>query len=104
MGAVPTSRPRSRGILGALGTPSVAMSRIYLSPPGRRAGGEARLVDALRSGWIAPLGPEVDGFERDMCDFVGRRHAAALSSGTAALHLALVSWGVGPGDVIPTST
>lgn len=62
------------------------------------------VVDAIRSGWVAPLGPHVDAFEQEIADRVGVGHAVALSSGTAALHLALVSWGVGPGDVIPTST
>ena len=44
---------------------------------------------AVTSGWVAPLGPEVDGFEADICLFTGAQHAVALSSGTAALHLAL---------------
>ena len=50
--------------------------------------------DAFASNWIAPLGPHVDGFEREMAMYVGRSHAAALSSGTAALHLALILAGV----------
>ena len=64
------------------------------------------LLDAFDSNWIAPLGPHVDAFEREFAAFVGVRGAAALSSGTAALHLALVLLGVGPGDevLVPTLT
>jgi len=80
--------------------------RIYLSPPhlGRR---ELELVqDAFASNWIAPLGPHVDAFEREFAAQVHTAHAAAVSSGTAALHLALRILGVGPGDevVCPTLT
>ncbi|MGZ5374397.1 MAG: DegT/DnrJ/EryC1/StrS family aminotransferase [Aeromicrobium sp.] len=80
------------------------MTRIYLSSPDITSLEEEYVVDAIRSGWVAPLGPHVDAFEAEMCQRVGTAHAVALSSGTAALHLALVSWGVGPGDYIPTST
>ncbi|NEN05464.1 aminotransferase class I/II-fold pyridoxal phosphate-dependent enzyme [Diaminobutyricibacter tongyongensis] len=65
---------------------------------------ETYLVNAFRSGWIAPLGPDVDAFEREVADRVGVTHAAALSSGTAALHLGLLCLGVKPGDVVVTST
>ena len=73
------------------------VSRLFLSPPdvGRRE--RELLLDAFDSNWIAPLGPHVDAFEREFAEFVGVRHAAALSSGTAALHLALVLLGVGAG-------
>jgi dTDP-4-amino-4,6-dideoxygalactose transaminase len=80
--------------------------RIYLSPP-HLGEEEARLVsDALASNWLAPLGPHVDAFEAEFSDVVGTSHALALSSGTAALHLALLVAGVGPGDevVVPTLT
>lgn len=63
--------------------------------------GEAEMTfveEAFRTNWIAPLGPNVDAFEREVADLVGIGHAAALSSGTAALHLALRLLGVGPGD------
>jgi dTDP-4-amino-4,6-dideoxygalactose transaminase len=56
--------------------------------------------EAFRTNWIAPLGPNVDAFEREVAEMVGVQHAAALSSGTAAIHLALVLLGVGPGDVV----
>lgn len=78
--------------------------RIFLSPPD--VGDEERrlLLDAFDSNWIAPLGPHVDAFERELADRVGAAHAVALSSGTAGLHLALVDLGVGPGDEVITST
>ncbi len=75
-------------------------SRIYLSPPAVLGDEEAAIVAALRSNWIAPLGPEVDGLEADLADLVGVGHALALSSGTAAIHLALVAMGVSRGDVV----
>jgi dTDP-4-amino-4,6-dideoxygalactose transaminase len=64
------------------------------------------LVDAFDSNWIAPLGPHVDAFEREFAEFVGMESATALSSGTAALHLALVLLGVGPDDdvLVPSLT
>ncbi|UCG42172.1 MAG: DegT/DnrJ/EryC1/StrS family aminotransferase [candidate division WOR-3 bacterium] len=63
--------------------------RIYLSPP-HMSGREMDLVrQAFESNWIAPLGPHVDAFERELCDLIDIPHAVALSSGTAALHLAL---------------
>jgi dTDP-4-amino-4,6-dideoxygalactose transaminase len=62
------------------------------------------LLDAFDSNWIAPLGPHVDAFEREFAEKVAARHAVALSSGTAALHLALVVAGVQPGDTVLTST
>jgi pyridoxal phosphate-dependent aminotransferase EpsN len=64
----------------------------------------ALLLDAFDSNWIAPLGPHVDAFEREFCETVGVQHSAALSSGTAALHLALLMIGVGPGDEVLVST
>lgn len=79
-------------------------SMIYLSTPD--VGEEERrlLLDAFDSGWIAPLGPHVDAFEAELAARVGRGHAVALSSGTAALHLALLTHGVRPGDEIVTSS
>ncbi len=78
--------------------------RIYLSSPDVTAAEEAAVVRAIRSGWIAPLGPEVDGFEAELASYCGRSHCVALSSGTAALHLGLLTLGVGPGDLVLTST
>jgi dTDP-4-amino-4,6-dideoxygalactose transaminase len=62
------------------------------------------LLDAFDSNWIAPLGPHVDAFEREFCETVGVPCATALSSGTAALHLALLMLGVGSGDEVLVST
>ena len=72
--------------------------RIYLSPP-HMSGHELELVkDTFDSNWIAPLGPQVDAFEQEMANYLGITAAAALSSGTAALHLALILAGVEQGD------
>ena len=78
--------------------------RIYLSPPDVGEAERALLLDAFDSGWIAPLGPHVDEFEREFARAVGVPHAVALSSGTAALHLALQILGVGRRDEVITST
>ncbi|MFF1571167.1 DegT/DnrJ/EryC1/StrS family aminotransferase [Leifsonia sp. NPDC058292] len=78
--------------------------RILMSSPDVGELEESYLVAAFRSGWIAPLGPDVDAFEREIADRVGVAHAAALSSGTAALHLGLLGLGVEPGDVVITAT
>lgn len=77
---------------------------ILLSPPDVGEAEQEAVLGALRSGWVAPAGPDLDAFEAEVAARVGVDHAVALSSGTAALHLALVSWGVGPGDVVPVST
>lgn len=78
--------------------------RIYLSSPDVTQAEEDALVRAFRSGWIAPLGPEVNAFEAELAAYCGREHAVALSSGTAALHLALLTLGVERGDKVLTST
>jgi dTDP-4-amino-4,6-dideoxygalactose transaminase len=80
--------------------------QVLLSAPDVGALEEQYVVAALRSGWIAPAGPDVDAFEREVAARVGAGHAVALSSGTAALHLALLTAGVAPGDlvVVPTLT
>lgn len=78
--------------------------RIYLSSPDVGQAEEDALVRAIRSGWVAPLGPEVDAFERELAEYCGRSHAVALSSGTAALHLGLLTLGIQPGDLVLTSS
>ncbi|KIG19358.1 Lipopolysaccharide biosynthesis protein RffA [Enhygromyxa salina] len=78
--------------------------RIYLSPPDVGPAEREALLSAFDSGWIAPLGPQVDAFERAIALRVGRSDAAATNSGTAALHLALRLLGVGPGDEVWLST
>lgn len=74
--------------------------RIYLSKAHVTEVEEELVLEALRSGWVAPLGPMVDRFEREIADRVGVGHALALSSGTAALHLALLELGAGPDTVV----
>ncbi|HUD16045.1 MAG TPA: aminotransferase class I/II-fold pyridoxal phosphate-dependent enzyme [Acidimicrobiales bacterium] len=82
------------------------MTRIYLSPPEVGAEERRMLLDAFDSNWIAPVGPDIDAFERELAERVGADHAVALSSGTAALHLALMLVGVGAGDevLVPSFT
>ncbi len=78
--------------------------RIYLSPP-HMSGLEQQFVqEAFESGWIAPLGPQVEAFEQEFAEKVGAKYALALSAGTAAIHLALIHLGVGPGDEVVVST
>ncbi|MBR4400686.1 MAG: aminotransferase class I/II-fold pyridoxal phosphate-dependent enzyme [Synergistes sp.] len=74
--------------------------RILLSYP-HMSGDEIEYVrDAFASNWIAPLGPHVDAFEKETAEFAGVRSALALSSGSAAIHLALILLGVGAGDTV----
>ncbi len=79
-------------------------ARLYLSPPHVGEDERKLILEAFDSNWIAPLGPQVDAFEKEMCDLLGGGHAVALSSGTAALHLALLLVGVKPGDKVLVST
>lgn len=60
--------------------------------------------EAFSTNWIAPLGPNVDGFENEIASYTGAKYAAALSSGTAAIHLSLVLLDIKPGDVVLCST
>ncbi|MDR3229098.1 MAG: DegT/DnrJ/EryC1/StrS family aminotransferase [Puniceicoccales bacterium] len=82
----------------------MSLPRIYLSPP-HLCGAEAEFVnEAFATNWVAPLGPNVDAFEREVCEFTGAKAACALSSGTAAIHLALRLLGVGAGDTAVCSS
>jgi dTDP-4-amino-4,6-dideoxygalactose transaminase len=74
--------------------------KIWLSSPHMGGAERAYVNEAFETNWIAPLGPNVDGFEADLVEFTGSNHAAALSSGTAALHLALIMAGVKAGDEV----
>ena len=78
--------------------------RIYLSSPHMGGHEQAFVAEAFATNWVSPVGPHIDAFEREFCDVVGARHAVALSSGTAALHLALKLVGVAPGDEVFVST
>ena len=80
------------------------MSRIYLSPPDTGLADQAAINRAFEGGWIAPLGPEVDAFEAELASVTNRSHGVALSSGTAALHLAMLLLGVGEGDRVLVSS
>ncbi len=76
------------------------LKKIWLSSP-HMSGEELKYIqEAFDTNWIAPLGPHVDAFENEVANFVGVKHAAALMSGTAAIHLALVMLGVGSGDEV----
>ena len=78
--------------------------RIYLSSP-HMSGHEQKYVkEAFDQNWIAPLGPNVDAFEQTLAEYCGVKHVAVLSSGTAAIHLALVMLGVESGDEVLVST
>jgi len=83
-------------------TQNVNNKRIYLSSPHMSDEGyEMQYIkEAFETNWIAPLGPNVDGFEKELAAYVGIGHAAALSSGTAAMHMALKAAGVGEGDIV----
>ncbi|OUS12191.1 pyridoxal phosphate-dependent aminotransferase [Nonlabens dokdonensis] len=79
----------------------MSQEKIWLSSP--HMGGTERnfVTEAFDTNWVAPLGPNVTGFEKDLESYQGENvHVAALSSGTAAIHLALIQAGVGPGDEV----
>lgn len=105
MSAYPTTitaeRPAAKpnGLNGTIQPP-----RIYLSAPHMSGLEEQFVAEAFATNWIAPVGPHVNAFEEEFAALVGVRHAAALSSGTAALHLALLLAGIGHGDEVLVST
>ncbi len=76
------------------------MSRVWLSSPHMGGKEKEYVTEAFDTNWVAPLGPNVDQFEQQLSDFVGVKAAAALSSGTSALHLALILLGVKTDDVV----
>ncbi|ATP95346.1 pyridoxal phosphate-dependent aminotransferase [Bacillus altitudinis] len=78
--------------------------RIYLSPPHMSGKEQMKIEEAFKSNWIAPLGPLVNEFEQVVADYAGVKRGAALSSGTAAIHLALKLLGVQKGDMVFCST
>jgi len=78
--------------------------RIYLSPPHMSGKEYLQIEEAFKSNWIAPLGPLVNEFEQAVADYAGVKSGAALSSGTAAIHLALKLIGVQKGDMVFCST
>lgn len=78
--------------------------RIYLSPPHMSGYEEKYIAEAFATNWIAPLGPNVDAFEKEVASYVGAKGALALSSGSAAIHLALKLVGISPGDRVICSS
>lgn len=78
--------------------------RIYLSSPHMSGLEMPYIQQAFDQNWIAPIGPNVDAFEQELATRLGVGHVAAVSSGTAAIHLALINLGVQPGDEVIVST
>lgn len=76
--------------------------KIWLASPHMSDEGyeQQYVQEAFDTNWIAPLGPNVNGFEKELAEKVGSNHAAALISGTSAIHLALKAAGVGEGDIV----
>lgn len=83
---------------------SISHPRIFLSPPHMSGHEQAYVQEAFDSNWLAPLGPNVDAFEREFCEYVGCKHALAVGSGTFAIHLALRAAGIEAGDEVFVST
>lgn len=82
----------------------VMEKRIYLSSPTMHGEEQQYIQEAFESNWVAPLGPNVNAFEKEMAEYVGIGHATALSAGTAALHLAMKLAGVKAGDRVFVSS
>lgn len=74
--------------------------KIWLSSPHMGTKEQFYVNEAFATNWIAPLGPHVNGFEQDLATYTKAKHVAALSAGTAALHLALIMLGIQPGDEV----
>ena len=74
--------------------------KIPLSNPAMNGTEISYIQEAFDTNWIAPIGPHVDAFEKELATYIGATHVAALSSGTAAIHLALKALGVSEGDIV----
>lgn len=74
--------------------------RIFLSCPTMHGEEQQFIKEAFDTNWVAPLGPNVNAFEKELAEYVGIPYASALSAGTAAIHLALKIIGVQPGDIV----
>lgn len=74
--------------------------RIYLSSPTMNGREQDYINEAFETNWVAPLGPNVNGFEKELAEYVGIPYAAALTAGTAAIHLALKLVGLQRGDIV----
>ena len=80
------------------------MKKIYLSSPHLTGEEQKYVTEAFKTNWVAPLGPNVNGLEKDICNYTGAAACSALSSGTAAIHLALILLGVKTGDEVICSS
>ncbi len=78
--------------------------KIYLSSPHLTGEEQKYVTEAFETNWVAPLGPNVNGLEEDICKYTGSKSCSALSSGTAAIHLALILLGVEEGDEVLVSS
>lgn len=78
--------------------------KIYLSCPTMHGEEQKFIQEAFDTNWVAPLGPNVNAFEKEMAEYTGAKHASALSAGTAAIHLALRILGIGKGDIVFVSS
>ena len=74
--------------------------RVYLSSPHMGGKEESFVKEAFETNWVAPLGPNVNEFEKEVTSYVGAKAGLALSSGTSAIHLALKAVGVKEGDIV----
>ena len=74
--------------------------KIYLSSPTMHGDEQKYVQEAFDTNWVAPLGPNVNAFEKEMCEYSGTKAAAALSAGTAAVHLSMILAGVEEGDIV----
>src|SRR5688572_32205973 len=82
----------------------MSRGKIWLSAP-HMGGDELKFVqEAFDANWISPVGPHINAFENELAAYNGIAHCAALSSGTAAIHLALIMLGVEAGDEVICST
>ncbi|AZQ63561.1 aminotransferase class I/II-fold pyridoxal phosphate-dependent enzyme [Flammeovirga pectinis] len=78
--------------------------KIWLSSPNMGGKEDIYVKEAFDTNWIAPLGPHVNNLEQDICNYTGSEHCAALSSGTSAIHLALILLGIKEGDEVLCSS
>ena len=78
--------------------------RIWLSPPHMGGSEQKYIHEAFESNYIAPIGSNIDGFEKDIQNFLGERYVSVLNSGTAAIHLALIMLGIINGDYVLASS
>lgn len=74
--------------------------KIYLASPHMSGLEQKYIEEAFKTNWIAPIGPNVDAFEKEVAEYVGIKSGAALTSGTSAIHMALRYLGIGRGDIV----